>query len=119
MADDTRQPRGPGSGGREIEVKEFKALPRSMDQEIHRHPRAFIHRPNEDPAVQAEARKNASVLEAAKTIQFEDFTKVHQTPCVRNALLPGIGSGAAIGAGRFVLGGKSISSSGLDTAESR
>lgn len=104
MADDTRQS-GAMPGGREIEVKEFKALPRSMDQEIHRHPRAFIHRPNEDPAVEAEARRNASVVDAAKTIQLEDFTKIHQTPCVRNAMLPGIGGGATIGAARFVLGG--------------
>jgi len=106
MADDTRQSRPAAApSGRDVEVKEFKALPRSMDQEIHRHPRAFIHRPNEDPAVAEEARRNASVLDAAKTIQLEDFAKVHQTPCVRNALLPGISSGAAIGAGRFVLGG--------------
>ncbi len=100
MAEDTRK--DPTSQ----EPEGFQALPRSSDQEIHRKPRAFIHRPDEDPEAAAEARKNASLLEAAKTIQVEDFTKVAQIPCLRNAMLPGIGGGVAIGAARFVIGGK-------------
>ncbi len=100
MAEDTRKDSTPQ------EPEGFQALPRSSDQEIHRKPRAFIHRPDEDPEAAEEARKNASLLEAAKTIQVEDFTKVAQIPCLRNAMLPGIGGGAAIGAARFVIGGK-------------
>jgi hypothetical protein len=94
------------SGSNDVEHKAYKALPRDMDQEIHKKPRIFIHRPtDQDAEATEEARKRASLLEAAKTIQMEDFAHVHEKPCVRNALLPAIGGGMAIGAGRFVLGG--------------
>jgi len=90
-----------------IEHKAYKALPRDENQEIHKKPRIFIHRPTEGDAEATEqARQQASILEAARTIQAEDFTKVHEKPCVRNALLPAIGGGTFIGAGRLVFGGK-------------
>jgi len=98
---------GNGSGGsNEVEHKAYKALPRDMDQEIHKKPRIFIHRPTDQDAEATEdARQRASYLDAMRTIQAEDFTHVHEKPCVRNALLPAIGGGMAVGAGRFVLGG--------------
>lgn len=92
--------------GNQVEVQTFKALPRDPNQEEHRKPRAFIHRPAEATNPDAVQAPPPSILDAAKTVQLEDFTKVHQTPCVRNALLPGIGGGVAIGAGRFVVGGQ-------------
>lgn len=94
------------SGSNEVEHKAYKALPRDMDQEIHKKPRIFIHRPTDQDAEATEdARQRASYLDAMRTIQAEDFTHVHEKPCVRNALLPAIGGGMAVGAGRFVLGG--------------
>jgi hypothetical protein len=95
-------------GSNDVEHKAYKALPRDMDQEIHKKPRIFIHRPtDQDAEATEEARQRASLLEAAKTIQLEDFAHVAEKPCVRNALLPAIGGGMAVGAGRFVLGGAS------------
>lgn len=89
-----------------VEHKAYKALPRDENQEIHKKPRIFIHRPTEQDAEATEqARQQASYLDAARTIQVEDFTKVHEKPCVRNALLPAIGGGTVIGAGRLVFGG--------------
>lgn len=92
----------------EIEARSFKALPRDPNQVEHKKPRAFIHRPDEDPEAAEEARKHASYTEAAKTISTEDFslTKMGQKPCVRDALLPGIGGGMGVGAVRFMLGGQ-------------
>lgn len=102
MSDDSRRPNlttsDPGT-------ENFKPLPRDPNQPIHKKPRVFIHRPNEDPEEENEARKNLSMIEAAKTIQLEDFTKVHQTPCFRDAVMPAIGAGGGIGALRFVVGG--------------
>lgn len=57
--------------------------------------------PNVDP------NKRATVSEAFHSIKPEDFTRVHQTPCAREGLLTGIGSGAAIGALRYLTGGMS------------
>lgn len=95
----------PSGPGRQTEVKTFKALPRDPNQAEHKKPRAFIHRPDEDPEAAAEARRQATYTEALKTVKGEDLTKVAQQPCVRNALLPGIGGGFGVGALRFVLGG--------------
>lgn len=94
--------------GRETEVKTFKALPRDPNQEEHKKPRAFIHRPDEDPEAAEEARRNATYADAVKTAKVEDLTKVGQQPCVRNALLPGIGGGVGTGAIRFILGGNVV-----------
>lgn len=49
--------------------------------------------------------QRATVGEAVKSIKAEDFTRVHQAPCTREGLLTGIGSGAAIGALRYITGG--------------
>jgi len=48
--------------------------------------------------------KQATVFDAIKAIKLEDFTKVHQLPCVRDALLFGIGSGFTLGGGRLIFG---------------
>lgn len=95
---------------RDIEARTFKALPRDPNQKEHKKPRAFIHRPDEDSAEAEEARRQATLLDAAKTIKAEDFdlSKVGGQPCVRNALLPGIGGGIGVGALRFMVGGRAI-----------
>ncbi|KAJ4414812.1 hypothetical protein N0V82_007727 [Gnomoniopsis sp. IMI 355080] len=48
--------------------------------------------------------KRATVGEAVKTIKPEDLLKVHQAPCTREGLLTGIGSGAATGFLRYIVG---------------
>jgi hypothetical protein len=48
----------------------------------------------------------ASVVDAFKTIKKEDFLTIGQSPCSRQGLLTGIGTGAAIGGLRFVVGGE-------------
>ncbi|KAI5806290.1 hypothetical protein EDC01DRAFT_626374 [Geopyxis carbonaria] len=46
-----------------------------------------------------------SITDGFKTIQWNDFKKVHQQPCVRDSYLLGMGTGFGIGGLRFVLGG--------------
>lgn len=51
----------------------------------------------------------ATLSEAVKTIKAEDVLKIHQAPCTREGLLTGIGSGATIGALRYIVGGEQAS----------
>ncbi|KAK7697880.1 hypothetical protein SLS64_013133 [Diaporthe eres] len=48
--------------------------------------------------------KRATVGEAFKTIKSDDILKVHQTPCSRDGFITGIGSGAAVGFLRYIIG---------------
>lgn len=54
--------------------------------------------------------KEASYFDALRSIQLSDFQEVHKKPCVRDALLTGIGGGFGIGGVRAILGGMSTSS---------
>lgn len=54
--------------------------------------------------------KEASYFDAMRSIQLSDFQEVHKKPCVRDALLTGIGGGFGIGGVRAILGGMSTSS---------
>ncbi|KAH8673335.1 hypothetical protein BX600DRAFT_508612 [Xylariales sp. PMI_506] len=47
-----------------------------------------------------------TITDAAKTIKAEDWLKVHQIPCARQGFLTGIGAGAVIGMGRYVMGAR-------------
>ena len=49
--------------------------------------------------------KEASIIDAAKTVHLADFKEVHKKPCVRDALMTGIGAGFGIGGLRSILGG--------------
>ncbi len=49
--------------------------------------------------------KDVGLVEAAKTVQLEDFRNIHKLPCVRDSLLTGILSGFGLGGVRAVLGG--------------
>ncbi|CAN8105184.1 unnamed protein product [Discula destructiva] len=46
----------------------------------------------------------ATLSEAVKTLKAEDVLKIHQAPCTREGLLTGIGSGAAAGFLRYIVG---------------
>lgn len=50
--------------------------------------------------------QEASLLDAAKSIRLSEFKEVHKKPCVRDALMTGIGTGFGIGGVRSILGGK-------------
>ena len=50
--------------------------------------------------------QEASLLDAAKTIRLSEFKEIHKKPCVRDALMTGIGVGFGIGGVRSILGGK-------------
>ena len=54
--------------------------------------------------------KEASYFDALRSIQLSDFQEVHKKPCVRDALLTGIGGGFGIGGVRAILGSMSTSS---------
>ncbi|KAG7006183.1 hypothetical protein G7Y79_00016g041680 [Physcia stellaris] len=49
--------------------------------------------------------RDASLLDAMKTIRLGDLKEVHKKPCVRDALLAGIGLGFGAGGIRAVMGG--------------
>lgn len=50
--------------------------------------------------------RNANVLDALKSVRLTDFKEVHRKPCVRDALLPGIGAGFVMGGIRAIMGGQ-------------
>lgn len=45
---------------------------------------------------------DVGVVDAAKTITKEDWTKFHKKPCVKDSFLTGIGTGAAVGGVRAI-----------------
>ncbi|KAF1352348.1 hypothetical protein BDV97DRAFT_292984 [Delphinella strobiligena] len=45
---------------------------------------------------------DVGVVDAAKTITKEDWTKFHRKPCVKDSFLTGIGTGAAVGGVRAI-----------------
>ena len=71
---------------------------------VHRKPRIFIHRPIGDEEEEAAARANTSYIEGLRTLDPSEFATLHTKPCVRDAMLPGIGGGVGVGALRFVMG---------------
>jgi len=44
--------------------------------------------------------------DALEAIKLEEFTEIHKKPCVRDALMTGIGSGFGVGGVRFLAGGR-------------
>ena len=50
--------------------------------------------------------KEAGLIDAMKSVRLEEFREVHKKPCVRDALLTGIGTGFGIGGIRTIMGGK-------------
>lgn len=46
-----------------------------------------------------------SITEGFQSIKPDDIFKVHQIPCARQGLMTGIGAGAAMGMGRYFIGG--------------
>ena len=49
--------------------------------------------------------RDASLLDAVQSIKLKDFREVHKKPCVRDALLSGIGIGFGAGGIRAIMGG--------------
>ena len=46
--------------------------------------------------------REAGLFDAVRSIKFNDFREVHEKPCVRDALLTGIGAGFGIGGARAI-----------------
>lgn len=51
--------------------------------------------------------KEATFIDGLKTVRLSELTSVHEKPCVREALMTGIGAGFGSGGLRAILGGKS------------
>ena len=60
--------------------------------------------------------KDVNVTDALKAIKLEDFRELHKKPCVRDALLPGIGAGFAVGGMRAIMGSMSAGRSILEVS---
>lgn len=52
-------------------------------------------------------KMEASIVDAARTIHLKELTEVQKKPCVRDALMTGIGAGFGVGGIRAILGGMS------------
>ena len=50
--------------------------------------------------------ESPSYIAALKSIKASDFTEIHKKPCVRDALMTGIGGGFGIGGLRAIFGGE-------------
>ena len=50
--------------------------------------------------------KEIGLSDAFEAIKLEEFTEIHKKPCVRDALMTGIGSGVGLGSVRFLAGGR-------------
>lgn len=57
--------------------------------------------------------RDANVADALKAVKIDDFKEIHKKPCVRDAFLPGIGAGFAVGGVRAIMGGASAATSVL------
>lgn len=53
--------------------------------------------------------RNATIVDALRTLKLEDFKELHKKPCARDALLAGIGAGFGMGGLRAIMGGLSSS----------
>ncbi|KAK4186961.1 hypothetical protein QBC35DRAFT_499955 [Podospora australis] len=60
--------------------------------------------PSPPPPAQQKPGGPLSITEAVTTIKPSDFLTFHQAPCSRTGLLTGIGTGAAIGGIRWLMG---------------
>lgn len=49
--------------------------------------------------------KDVTIIDGLKSIRLSDLKEVHTKPCVREALMTGIGAGFGIGGVRAILGG--------------
>lgn len=49
--------------------------------------------------------KEATIMDGLRSIRLSDLKEVHKKPCVREALMTGIGAGFGIGGVRAILGG--------------
>ncbi|KAI0129158.1 hypothetical protein BJ170DRAFT_362103 [Xylariales sp. AK1849] len=47
-----------------------------------------------------------TITDAAKSIKSEDWLEVGQIPCARQGWMTGIGAGAVVGAGRYIMGAR-------------
>ncbi|KAI1803076.1 hypothetical protein F4811DRAFT_554208 [Daldinia bambusicola] len=55
-----------------------------------------------------EGQKNSpqpTIKDGIQSIKSDDFFNVHRIPCARQGLMTGIGAGAAVGMGRYFVGG--------------
>lgn len=57
--------------------------------------------------------REANIADALKAVKVDDFKEIHKKPCVRDAFLPGIGAGFAMGGIRAIMGGASAATSVL------
>ncbi|KAI0165456.1 hypothetical protein GGR52DRAFT_558773 [Hypoxylon sp. FL1284] len=69
--------------------------------------------PEDQAKAAAEGQKSPSLpsmKEGFQSIKSDDFFNVHKIPCARQGFLTGIGAGAALGMGRYVVGGRAVKS---------
>ncbi|KAI3325781.1 hypothetical protein HD806DRAFT_456758 [Xylariaceae sp. AK1471] len=47
-----------------------------------------------------------TLKEGVQSIKSDDFLRIHQIPCAREGLMTGIGAGAVMGMGRYIVGAR-------------
>ncbi|KAL6721070.1 hypothetical protein ACLMJK_000170 [Lecanora helva] len=112
MAADTREPSNSVSAAP-------KNQPTSQTQNTQHGLHPETRSPQSDNAFAAVGSQNTAggkvhepgFMEALRSVKPSEFTEVHKKPCVRDALLTGIGGGFGLGGARAILGGSILSSS--------
>ena len=109
MAGDTRQEASAKAAA--LSDTSHTAAAQDMKHEDYRVPIAPTANANALPAgglnTAGGKLKEAGFIDGLKTVHLSDIREIHKKPCVRDALMTGIGAGFGIGGLRAVLGGAS------------
>ncbi|KAL9639376.1 MAG: hypothetical protein Q9164_000958 [Protoblastenia rupestris] len=100
MADDTRQSNPPGSSNK---IQSYGVpVPQVTPENANVLPGGSSN-------TAGGKAKEASIFDALRSVSLEDFKGVHKKPCVRDALMTGMGAGFGIGGVRSILGATILS----------
>ncbi|KAI0007286.1 hypothetical protein F4779DRAFT_516936 [Xylariaceae sp. FL0662B] len=121
MTQDDHEPRGAARGPPPAAQVYAKFEETSLEPEEHQdHPdRDTVtipvhahHHPNADGDGDGEAQQNddapprPSIMEGFESITPDEFLRVYKVPCAREGFMTGIGVGAVVGTGRYIIGGR-------------
>ncbi|KAI9690076.1 MAG: hypothetical protein M1820_010040 [Bogoriella megaspora] len=105
MADDTREQAAAAPVSREkLEHQMQDVAQEKRDSEVARPSQSANIMPGGTQNTAGGQVKQASAVEAFKTIRLDDFKEFHKKPCVRDAMMTGIVAGFAVGGVRALLG---------------
>ena len=117
MADDTRQNQRPQPEDLSREALTVNPNNKAFAGRQWEDPKAQPYKPPENANMMAGGTMHTaggemaevSLTNAIGSIKAEEFQEIHKKPCVRTALMTGIGAGFGLGGARAILGGNVVS----------